>query len=83
MRTLNRCVPSIILLFALPLYAGEKILTIIQPTSAFSPDGFPPDSTLPRIKRRDGRHLGGWARVATSSSAKRPPAQPVAGARRR
>ncbi len=66
MRTLKSLCAVIILLFALPLYAGEKILTIIHTNDLHSHlMGFPPELDFTPDKTGDDATLGGWARVAT------------------
>ena len=66
MRTLKSLCAVVILLFALPLYAGEKILTIIHTNDLHSHlMGFPPELDFTPDKTGDDATLGGWARVAT------------------
>jgi len=54
------------MLFSLPLYAGEKILSIIHTNDMHSHlMGFPPELDFTPDKTGDDKTLGGWARVAT------------------
>lgn len=66
MRTLTSLFAVILMLFSLPLYAGEKILSIIHTNDMHSHlMGFPPELDFTPDKTGDDKTLGGWARVAT------------------
>ncbi len=66
MRTLKSLIIAAIVLLALPLYAGEKLLTIIHTNDLHSHlMGFSPELDYTPDKTGDDATLGGWARIAT------------------
>ncbi|HSV97162.1 MAG TPA: metallophosphoesterase [Spirochaetota bacterium] len=66
MKILKSLLAAVIILLALPLYAGEKLLTIIHTNDLHSHlMGFPPELDYTADKTGDDATLGGWARMAT------------------
>ncbi|RPI96950.1 MAG: bifunctional metallophosphatase/5'-nucleotidase, partial [Spirochaetales bacterium] len=66
MKTVKSLLAVVIILLALPLYAGEKLLTIIHTNDLHSHlMGFSPELDYTPDKTGDDATLGGWARVAT------------------
>lgn len=66
MRMLKSFLAAVIILLALPLYAGEKLITIIHTNDLHSHlMGFSPELDYTPDKTGDDATLGGWARLAT------------------
>ncbi|RPI95783.1 MAG: bifunctional metallophosphatase/5'-nucleotidase, partial [Spirochaetales bacterium] len=66
MKIVKSLLAVVIILLALPLYAGEKLLTIIHTNDLHSHlMGFSPELDYTPDKTGDDATLGGWARVAT------------------